>query len=246
MQKSVYTIRDNSLVLDRSWSGDYVFTIHDLPPDEKPREKLLAQGPEALSVRELTAVLLISGTTKENIMEMVNRIVCLYGERNIFAERSAEKLSKDLDIPIVKACQIIAAGELGRRHYDKTEIGFTTVRNAKDVFEYLTDMRNLSKEHMRGLYLNSHGRIIRDEVISIGTINSNIIHPREVFHPAIASNASALIIAHNHPSGVVTPSAEDIEITKQLAQAGKILGIALLDHVIITKDAFASVNDSIK
>ncbi|MCX6715435.1 MAG: DNA repair protein RadC [Candidatus Taylorbacteria bacterium] len=220
MQKSMYAIRDNSLFLD------------------------LAQGPEALSVRELTMLLLITGTTKENILEMTNRIIRDYGERNIFAEKDPEKLSRDLDIPIVKACQIIAAGELGRRHYDKTETGFTTIRNAQDVFDYLTYMRNLPKEHMRGLYLNSHGRIIRDEVISIGTINSNIIHPREVFHPAIASNATAVVIAHNHPSGEATPSAEDIEITKQLAEAGKILGIALLDHVIITKDAFASVNAS--
>ena len=103
-------------------------------------------------------------------------------------------------------------------------------------------MRNLPKEHLRGLYLNSHNRVIRDEVISIGTINSNMIHPREVFRPAIESNAAAVILAHNHPSGEVTPSEEDIEITKQLVQAGKIMGISLLDHVIITKDAFASIS----
>lgn len=245
MQKSPYVIRANALILDRSWSGDYVFTIHDLPPDEKPREKLLAQGPEALTVRELTALLLVTGTTREGVLEMTHRIIRDYGERNIFAEKDAAKLSKELDIPIVKACQIVATGELGRRHYDKTETGTTTIKNAKDVFEYLTDMRNLPKEHMRGLYLNSHGRIIRDEVISIGTINSNIIHPREIFRPALASNATAVVIAHNHPSGEATPSAEDIEITKQLVQAGKILGIALLDHVIITKDAFTSVNASL-
>ena len=240
----MYVIRDHSLILDRSSAREYVYTIHDLPPDEKPREKLLAQGPEALSVRELTTLQLVTGTTKEGVLEMANRIVRDYGERNIFAERDAEKLSRDMDIPIVKACQIVAAGELGKRHYDKTETGFTTIRNAKDGFDYLTDMRNLPKEHMRGLYLNSHGRIIRDEVISIGTINANIIHPREVFHPAIASNAAAVVIAHNHPSGEAKPSAEDIEITKQLAEAGKILGIALLDHVIITKDAYTSVNAS--
>ncbi len=244
MQKSMYVIRDHSLILDRSSAREYVYTIHDLPPDEKPREKLLAKGPEALSVRELTTLLLVTGTTKESVLEMTDRIVRDYGEKNIFAERDAAKLSRDLDIPIVKACQIVAAGELGKRHYDKTETGFTTIRNAKDVFDYLSDMRNLPKEHMRGLYLNSHGRIIRDEVISIGTINANIIHPREVFHPAIASNAAAVVIAHNHPSGEATPSAEDIEITKQLAAAGKILGIALLDHVIITKDAYTSVNAS--
>jgi len=241
MQRSAYAIPTGSLILDRAWSGDYVFTIHDLPPDEKPREKLLAQGPEALSVQELTVLLLVTGTVKEDVLSMVNRVVRDYGERNVFAERDAGKLSKDLDIPIVKACQIVAAGELGRRHYDKTAMTSTTIRNAKDVFEYLADMRDLPKEHMRGLYLNAHGRIIRDEVISIGTVNSNLLHPREVFHPAIVSNAAAVIVAHNHPSGETTPSAEDIEVTKQLVQAGKILGIALLDHVIITKDAYTSV-----
>jgi DNA repair protein RadC len=147
-----------------------------------------------------------------------------------------------MDIPIVKACQIVACGELGRRFYDKSESGFTTIRSAKDVYEYLQDMRNLPKEHLRGLYLNSHSKILRDEVISIGTVNSNMIHPREVFRPAIEANAAAIVLAHNHPSGEASPSAEDIEITKQLVQAGKILGITVLDHVIITKNSFTSVN----
>jgi len=241
MQKSQYIVRDNSLILDRSWSGDYVFTIHDLPPDEKPREKLLAQGPEALSIRELTALLLIAGTAKENVLEMTNRIVRDYGEKNVFSERDAARLSKDMDIPLVKACQIVATGELGRRLYAASAPGFVVIRNAKDIYEYLVDMRNLPKEHMRGLYLNSHGRIIRDEVISIGTVNSNIVHPREVFRLAIESNAAAVVIAHNHPSGETAPSSEDILITEQLVEAGKILGIELLDHVIITRDAYVSV-----
>lgn len=241
MQKSAYAITPDALILDRSWSGDYVYTIHDLPADEKPREKLLAQGPEALTVQELTVLLLITGTTREHILDMTHRIVREYGERNIFAERDATKLAADMDIPLVKACQIVAAGELGRRNFDRQSASFTTIRNAEDVYNYLIDMRNLPKEHMRGLYLNTHGRIIRDEVISIGTVNSNLIHPREIFHHAIAVNASAVIVAHNHPSGDATPSAEDVEITKQLVQAGKILGIKLLDHVIVTKDAHTSV-----
>ncbi|MEK7501403.1 MAG: DNA repair protein RadC, partial [Patescibacteria group bacterium] len=157
------------------------------------------------------------------------------------AEKDANKLSREMNIPIVKACQIVAVGELGRRVYERNQSGFSTIRNAKDAYDYLQDMRNLPKEHLRGLYLNSHNRVIRDEVISIGTINSNMIHPREVFRPAIESNAAAVVLAHNHPSGEATPSEEDIEITKQLVQAGKILGISLLDHVVITKDSFASI-----
>ena len=238
-----YAIHSNVRILDRK-DREYVLTIKDLPPEGKPREKLLAQGPEALSVKELMAVVLTTGTTKEGVIEMTDRIIRDYGERSILAEKNANKLAKDMDIPIVKACQIVAVGELGRRFYDRNESGFATIRNAKDVYDYLQDMRNLPKEHLRGLYLNSHNHIIRDEVISIGTINANMIHPREVFRPAIECNAAAVVIAHNHPSGEVTPSTEDVEVTHQLIQAGKILGISLLDHVIITKDTFTSVNAS--
>lgn len=235
-----YAIRDNVRYLDGMFVRQY--KLHDLPIEDKPREKLIAQGPEALTLKELLAVILSVGTVKEDVLEMSSRIIREYGEKSILAERNPKKLSNDMSIPIVKACQIVACGELGRRFYDKNESGFTTIRTAKDVYEYLQDMRNLSKEHLRGLYLNSHSRILRDEVISIGTVNSNMIHPREVFRPAIECNAAAIILAHNHPSGEVTPSAEDVEITKQLVQAGKILGISILDHVIITKEAFASVD----
>jgi DNA repair protein RadC len=236
-----YAIRANVRFLDRPYR-EYPLTIRDLPADQKPRERLLSQGPAALSMRELLAILLITGTTKEDVVEMSNRLIRDYGEKSILAERDASKLSKDMDIPITKACQIVACGELGRRFYDKSGTGFTTIRNAKDVYEYLQDMRNLPKEHLRGLYLNSHNHIIRDEVISIGTVNSNMIHPREVFRPAIECNAAAVVLAHNHPSGEAHASAEDIDITKQLVEAGKIMGITLLDHVIITKNEFVSVN----
>ncbi|MFA6315469.1 MAG: DNA repair protein RadC [Candidatus Paceibacterota bacterium] len=236
-----YAIRANAMFLDRPYR-EYPLTIHDLPNEDKPREKLIAQGPESLSVAELLAVILVSGTSKEDILSMTNRVIREYGEKSILAEKDSTKLSTDLDIPIVKSCQIVAIGELGRRLYDRNQSGFTTIRTAKDVYEYLQDMRNLPKEHLRGLYLNSHNRILRDVVISIGTVNSNMIHPREVFREAIECNAAALILAHNHPSGEAIPSAEDVNITQQLIQAGKILGIAILDHVIITKDSFISIS----
>jgi len=238
-----YAIRDNSVILDRK-VREYVLTIHDLPTEGRPREKLMSAGPEALTLKELLAVVLSVGTVKEDVLEMTSRIIRDYGEKSILAERDAHKLATDMDIPIVKACQIVACGELGRRFYDKTESGFTVIRSAQDVYEYLQDMRNLPKEHLRGLYLNSHNRILRDEVISIGTVNANMIHPREVFRAAIECNAAAIVLAHNHPSGESTPSDQDIEVTTQLIQAGKILGISVLDHVIITKNTFTSVNDN--
>jgi DNA repair protein RadC len=229
------------MLLDRA-QHEYPLMLRDLPSDDKPREKLLAQGPEVLTMRELTALLLVTGTVKDDVLGMASRIVRDYGERNIFAERDAGKLSRDLDLPIVKACTIIAAGEIFRRMSARAGAGFPTIRSAKDAYEYLSDMRNLPREQLRGLYLNGHNRIIRDEVISVGTVNANIVHAREVFRTAIECNAVAVVLAHNHPSGEVTPSAEDVAVTRKLIEAGELIGIHLLDHVIITKDAFASVS----
>ncbi len=232
---------DTDLFLDGN-PREYILKVHDLPLDNQPREKLIKQGPEILSLQELMAIVLNTGTKTEGILEMSSRIIREYGEKSIIAEKNAEKLSEELNIPITKACQIIACGEIGRRMYEKNDSGFAVIRSAKDVYEYLQDMRNLPKEHLRGLYLNSHNRVIHDEVISIGTINTNIVHPREVFRPAIEYSAAAVVLAHNHPSNVATPSAQDIEITQQLIKAGKILGINVLDHVIITKDTYMSIS----
>ncbi len=235
-----YNLKDTDLFLDNSIK-EYVLKIRDLPHDSQPREKLIKQGPQILSLPELLAVVLNVGSKNEGIMELANRIVKEYGERSIFSEKNPEKLAEDLNIPLIKACQIVACGELGKRFFEKNSSGFTVIRTAKDAYEYLRDMQNLPKEHLRGLYLNSHNRIIHDEVISIGTINTNIVHPREVFRPAIEYSAVALVLAHNHPSGTAMPSAQDIEITEQLIHAGKILGINVLDHIIITKDTFTSI-----
>lgn len=240
-QTKKYILRDNNLFTG-SELREYVLKIRDLPLEAQPREKLLKQGIESLSIQELLAVILNVGSKTEGVLEMSQRIIREYGEKSILAQRNPAKLAEDLSIPLMKACQIVSCGEIGRRFYEKNASGFTTIRTAKDVHEYLRDMHNLPKEHLRGLYLNSHNRIIRDEVISIGTINTNIVHPREVFRPAIEYSAAAVVLAHNHPSGVATPSTQDIEITHQLIEAGKILGINVLDHVIITKDTFMSIS----
>ena len=241
-----YKIKDTNLVMSHApiFRGvkQYVLRVKDMPSEDKPREKLLKDGPSALSVNELLAVLLNTGTKKEGVMEMTSRILREYGDRAIMGKTDAKELSETLDIPLVKAVQIVAAGELGRRFFEKKEGSLATIRTAKDVFEYVKDMHDLPKEHLRGIYLNSHHRIVHDEVISIGTINTSIIHPREVFRPGIDHGAVAVILVHNHPSGVVTPSEADVEITKQLVSAGKIVGIHLVDHVIVSKDAFASIN----
>jgi DNA repair protein RadC len=239
MNEKNYRIKENERFLDKP--KEYILKIKDLPLDEQPREKLLKQGPAVLTQQELLAVILNSGNKSESVLDLSNRIVKEYGEKSIFSERNAKRLADDLKISEIKASQIVACGELGRRLYEKNTAGFIMIRNAADVYDYLKDMHNLPKEYLRGLYLNSHNRIIRDEVISIGTMSTSIVHAREVFRPAIEYNAAAVVIAHNHPSGSTLPSEHDVVITDQLIKAGKIIGINLLDHVIITKHAFASI-----
>ena len=240
-----YILSNHDLLLDEATAPSgrsYVLKIRDIAIEDKPREKLTASGPSALSVAELVAVVLGTGTKKEDVMSMASRIVKEYGERTLASQTNAATLARELDLPMAKALQIVACAELGRRFFDRREYGPVLIRTAKDVFDYLVEMRTLPKEHLRGLYLNTHHRLIHDEVISIGTLNSNVLHPREVFKPAIEYGAAAVILAHNHPSGIVTPSPADIEITKHVAAVGKIVGIPLVDHVIVGKDTFASVD----
>ncbi len=230
-------------VLPKNVSGkQYTLTIKDMPTEDKPREKLTKYGPAALSTQELVAILLNTGTKKEDVLSMSSRIIKDYGARALAGQTDAEQLAKELDLPLMKAMQIVACAELGRRFFEKRSSGPQTIRTAKDVYEYLSDMRNLPKEHLRGIYLNTHHRIIHDEVISIGTINSNLVHPREVFKPAIEHGAAAVILAHNHPSGIVTPSQADIEITNHIIEVGKIIGIPVIDHVILGKNKFISID----
>lgn len=238
-----YKLKNTDFVLDLDPKEQkYFLKVNDLPLEDRPREKLLKYGPACLTVTELVAVLLTTGTKKEAVLEMSSRIIKEYGERTLSDYVDPRKMAKDLSIPEFKAAQIVACAELGRRFYEKKiGAGVATIRTPKDVFDYTADMRELGKEHLRGLYLNSHHKIIHDEVLSIGTLNSNLIHPREVFKPALDYCAAAVILVHNHPSGEVTASDSDLEITEQLVKAGKIMGVHLLDHVIVTKDDFASV-----
>lgn len=213
----------------------------DLPESERPREKLITHGPEILTNSELLAVILGRGTKKEGVLEISQRVIKEYGNNAILNEKDVNKIKRLLNLNDVHACQIIACFELGRRFFSETKEIY--IKNPEDVFNYLQDMRNLNKEHFRGIYLDVKNRIIHDEIISIGTLDTNLIHPRDVFYPAINRFSAGIIIAHNHPSGDPTPSKEDIEITKKLVEAGKIMNIDILDHIIIGKDNFKSLKE---
>ena len=243
-----YQLEDHDLVFGHSEiarSNQYVLRVKDLPDADKPREKLQELGPAHLSMAELVAVLWGVGTKKEDVLAMATRTLKEYGEKAIGNEFNPARLAETADIPLTKATQLIAGLELGRRFYATTAGRPVQVRNAKQAYQYLQDLGSSQKEQLRGLYLNSRYQVIYDEIISVGSLTSNIVHPREVYQPAIERGAVAIIIAHNHPSGRLEPTMADIQITEQLITAGEILGIELLDHLIITSSKYVSVLDFI-
>jgi len=208
--------------------------ITDLAPENRPRERLQKEGPRSLSPAELLAIILKSGTKKENILEISNRLISKYGLQNL-AHCSLQQLQQHYGIGPARASQVIALFELYTRigcAQDKKKISC-----AKDVAElYLPKTQALQKEYFIALYLDTKNNIIAEETITIGILNSSLVHPREVFHGAIKHLAHSVIVLHNHPSGDPEPSAEDLEITKNLVKSGKLMGIPLLDHVILGKN----------
>lgn len=215
--------------------------IRDMAEGEKPREKMISQGAGSLSLTELLAIVLGVGTKKEEVFSMASRLLREYGEKAITIQKDPKIIAKDLKLPETKACQIVACFELGRRLFQKKPGGLISIRNANQAFTYLKDMSSLKKEQFRGLYLNSHYQLVHDEVISIGTIDASLVHAREVFRPALEYGASAIILAHNHPSGIIKASREDAEITSNLINAGNILDIEILDHLIISNNKYLSI-----
>ena len=141
-----------------------------------------------------------------------------------------------------KACSLLAAFELAKRALEVEDNNLPTINSAKDAVAHLQELRTARKEHFVVLYLNARNQLIHKETISIGTLNANLVHPREVFKPAIDNLAASIIVAHNHPSGGCEPSAADLELTRRLQDAGKLLGIEVADHLIITGESFNSIN----
>jgi DNA repair protein RadC len=222
----------------------YKLRIRDLPEEEKPREKLKKYGPASLRNYELMAVILGKGTRREGILELSKRIMSQYGNQAVFSQGDVDTLEKVLRLSPVQACQVVAALELGKRLFGRPTEVF--LRSPEEVFEYAKDMARLKKEHLRGLYLDTRNKLIRDEVIAIGTLTASLAHPREIFHPAIESHAAGIILVHNHPSGDPLPSKDDIELTKQVHEASKIIDIDVLDHVIIGSQDYCSLKESTK
>jgi DNA repair protein RadC len=244
MLAAAYNIHDHDVVFDAE--NEYVLRVRDMPNHERPREKLMAAGAGNLTQAELVAILWGVGTRNEDVLTMARRALHEYGEKALLRETKPASLAALLDVPLTKACQLVAAIELGRRAYAVGRGGEPAqVRTPEQAFHYFKAMGGYGKEQLRGLYLGAQYQVVHDEVISIGSLSSNIVHPREVFQPAITRGAVAVIVAHNHPSGVLEPSVADIEVTEQLKAAGKILGIELLDHLIITSEGYKSIGEDL-
>ncbi len=218
--------------------------IRDVHLADRPRERLLRQGAKSLSNQELLAILLRTGTKEESVLVLANRVLNTFERLHQLKHATIEEMVAIKGIGEVKAIQLLAAIELGRRLSQKQNDDKYTVRSPQDAAAYLMpDMISLSQEHFVVLFLDVKNQIIHKKTIFIGGLNASIVHPREIFREAVKRSAASIICAHNHPSGVPTPSPEDIEVTKRIQEAGFIIGIELLDHIIIGDHQFTSLKE---
>jgi len=216
--------------------------IKDLPKVDRPREKLIAKGAENLKDSELLAILLRTGLAGKNVIEMASQILTKQSKKRLL-QMTYEDLLKVKGIDSAKATTLLAAFELAKRAMEVNDTNLSTINNANDAAAQLTDIRNRKKEHFVVLYLNAKNQLVHKETISMGTLNVNLVHPREVFEPALKHSAAQIVVAHNHPSGSPEPSEDDIEITKRLTEAGKIMGVEIMDHVIVAKNGHFSFKE---
>jgi len=212
-------------------------TLKNLPKFDLPREKLLRYGSEKLADHELLAILLGSGIHGKNVLSLAKATLQKISKIGV-AKTTLNDLKSIKGLGEVKALQVLAIIELAKRLYDTSP----EILSDKDVWNLASDIRGSQKEHLMAFFLNSQQRLIGKQIISTGILDSSLIHPRELFEPAISLHSAGIIIAHNHPSGTLEPSQADIQITKQLIEAGKLLGIPLQRHLIVTKSDYSRVN----
>lgn len=224
---------------------DTGFSIRDLAPQERPREKMIQNGPHTLSNAELLAILIRTGTRDFSALDLGNRILSLSedGIRHL-CDCSVEDLAVVNGIGPSKACQILAGVELGRRMARARIMNPRILNHPREVAAYLIeDMKDLRQEWFRVLLLNNRKQVMGYETISVGTLNASLVHPRDVFEKAIRKNASTIVLVHNHPSGNPSPSDEDRHLTKRLTEAGALMGIEVIDHVIVGNGNYYSFKE---
>jgi DNA repair protein RadC len=218
------------------------YTIKELPVDERPRERLVQFGANALSSAELLAILLRTGTPEMTAVQLAQHLLTSMGSLRAIASAKPSELAQVKGIGLAKAAQLLAAVELGRRIALEAMGEQPAITRPEDVYALLHhQLRDEKQEHVILLLLNTKNRVIQQSTLTKGTLDASLLHPREVFREAIRHSASSIILAHNHPSGDPTPSSEDIQMTNRLHQAGQLLGIDLLDHVILGDGRWVSL-----
>ncbi|MGM0603121.1 MAG: RadC family protein [Bacillota bacterium] len=220
------------------------FTIKELPEEERPREKLLTKGAEFLSNSELLALIIRTGSREKTAVELAQHIINYFDGLKNLINLSCEELQTVKGVGTAKASQISALVELSKRiSKAKAEKGKTIFTPAKAAELLMEDMRHLEQEVVKAVLLDVKNKVIKISEITKGGLSSSIVHPRDVFKEAIRKNSAAIILAHNHPSGVPEPSSEDISISKKIAKSGTILGIELVDHIIIGDGKYVSLKE---
>lgn len=218
--------------------------LKSVPVEERPRERLVKYGKSHLSNQELLAILISSGTRNESVMDLSNRVLMHFEGLKLLSEATIEELTAIKGIGNAKGVTVLAAIELGKRVHQYKPNEKYVIRSPEDGAEYvMEEMRSLKQEHLVALFLNTKNQIIHRQTIFIGSLNASIVHPREIFREAVKRSAASIICAHNHPSGDPTPSQEDIHVTRRLVEAGKIMGIEILDHIVIGRDRFVSLKE---
>ena len=210
---------------------------------DMPREKLERLGPEALRDDELLAILLRTGYEGRNVLEVSREIFRRFSVDEL-VDMDLKKRATIKGIGRAKAAGLVAGFELAKRGLNQGMGIEPTITSPADVLGLLTDIKDRRKEYFVALFLNARNQVICRENVSVGSLNASLVHPREVFVPAVGSSAASVILAHNHPSGDVTPSREDIELTRRMVQAGEIMGIEVLDHLIVGSERFLSMKEA--
>lgn len=225
-------------------SGRYTLTIKDLPLDERPRERLVKYGADALSNAELLAIILRVGTHEYSAIGLAEHMLGRFGGLRGIATAGVEDLSTIKGLGTAKAAQIKAMVELGKRLAASTGDVRPIIRCPQDAVDLvMPELRDEPQEHFKAILLNNRNEVLKVRTITIGSLSSSVITPRELFREAISANSAAIIIAHNHPSGDPTPSQEDIDVSKRLNQAGQVVGIDVLDHLVIGDGRWVSLKE---
>ncbi len=217
--------------------------MKELPKSLQPREKLMSSGATSLGNSELIAIILGSGTRKENVLKISDKLLKKYVLSSL-PNLEIEEWSRNPGVGKVRASRLIAAFELGKRIFCVKEDDVSRITKPQDVYREFKELRKAKKEHLCALYLNAQNQIIRKETISVGSLNTTRTHPREILHPAIAHLALGFILVHNHPGGSLNASNDDVEFTKTIKRASDLMGIEFYDHVIIADNGFLSLKEN--